>query len=74
MSTDVAKRQAVVLFLDLRAAIAKRSDDVAERHRAFQRAYRGNSKAFVDGFTDIETHEGQTRWAGQMQMYLEHAK
>ena len=65
--TDDEKRAIVAAFKELERAIREASGDVADRYGIFCRAYRGDSRAYVDAFSQASD---RMRWIGQLRRYL----
>lgn len=65
--TDDEKTAIVATFRTLRSSIDT-GTDVGQAFRAFQAAYRGDQRAFVDGFPSDPTKNRQ--WAGQLEIHL----
>jgi hypothetical protein len=68
--TDDDKGAIVWLFTNLQSAIERGATDTPAKYRGFQSAYRGDSRAFVDGFDRLHTAVEQKRWASQLRNYL----
>jgi hypothetical protein len=64
--TDDEKRLIVTKFADLKGAI-QTDDEVEAKFTAFQEAYRGDLRAYVDSFNEATDRDG---WIGQLEIYL----
>ena len=69
--TDEEKRAIVYRFTDLQSAIEREATDMAAKYRAFQSAYHGDSRAFVESFERLHTAVEQRRWVRQLRIYLD---
>jgi hypothetical protein len=65
--TDDEKRQITRFFQALKAAIIASDPDLPQKYRAFQTAYRGDSRAYVDEFDHLTD---KTQWVSRLEMYL----
>ena len=62
------KRDVVTLFLALKHSISQNARNTPANYEAFKKAYRGESRAFVDSFDHASGFK--MAWVNQLQNYL----
>ena len=67
--SDDEKRTITKRFQRFRRALADNDPDVRAKYSAFQSTYRGDSRAFVDGFDGV-SEDDKPRWIQQLETYL----
>lgn len=67
--SDDEKRAVTKRFQSFKRALADNDPDVRAKYSAFQSTYRGDSRAFVDGFDGVSERD-KPRWIRQLETYL----